>query len=236
MLALLAGAAALGWNAFQRMMREHPERFPWTELSLRDPIGPFTGTKLAALGDESRRCLALLRDTGMAETPFAQPIPDDSRCRFTDGVRIRPESDRSIDYSPAALVTSCPVAAALALWERDVVQPAARRHFGSRVVRIDHAGSYSCRRLYGKAEGRFSEHATADAIDIIGFRLADDRRVTVLRDWGGDAAEAAFLREVRDGACKLFATVLSPDYNRAHADHFHLDQAQRGAAGFGVCS
>ena len=219
----------------KRLIREHPERFPWTDLSLKDPIGPFTGIKLAGLGDEPRRCLALLREAELAETPYQQPEPDDERCRFSDGVRIRPENRRSITYVPAALVTSCPVSAALALWERDVVQPAARRHFGGRVVRIDHAGSFSCRRLYGKSEGRFSEHATADAIDIIGFRLSADRQVTVLRDWRGDAAEAAFLREVRDGACKLFATVLSPDYNRAHSDHFHLDQANRGSSGWRLC-
>ena len=39
---------------------------------------------------------------------------------------------------------------------------------------------------------------------------------------------------LRDGACGLFATVLSPDYNAAHRDHFHLDQAARGRFG-GVC-
>ncbi len=234
-LALFTLAAIFGWRDFKRFEREHPERFPWTAFSLHDPIGPFTGIKLAALTDEPRSCLGLLREAGLAELPFRQPVPDDRRCRFTDGVRVLPESGRSIGYAPRGLVTSCPVAAALAVWERDVVQPAARRHFRSRVLRIDHAGSYSCRRLYGKAEGRFSEHATADAIDILAFRLANDRRVTVIQDWRGDPQEAAFLREVRDGACKLFATVLSPDYNRAHADHFHLDQAERGASGWRLC-
>lgn len=217
------------------MVREHPERFPWTELSLGDPIGPFTGIKLAALTDESRRCRSLLIDAGLAESRFEQVPPAEARCRFTDGVRIQPESTRSIAYSPGGLVTSCPVAAALALWERDVVQPAALRHIGERVARIDHAGSFSCRRLYGRAEGRFSEHATADAIDIVGFRLDDGRRISVLRGWRGDAAEAAFLRDVHDGACKLYATVLSPDYNGAHADHFHFDQADRGSFGWRLC-
>lgn len=217
------------------MVREHPERFPWTELSLADPIGPFTGMKLARLGDDTRQCRALLESAGLAELPVEQPTPPDPRCRFEDGVRIRPESERSIDYAPSRLVTSCPVAAALVLWERDVVQPAARRHFGSRVTRIDHAGSFSCRRLYGRAEGAFSEHATADAVDILGFRLANDNRISVLRDWRGDPAERAFLRDVRDGACDLYATVLSPDYNEAHADHFHFDQAERGTMGWRPC-
>ena len=217
------------------MMRDHPERFPWTELSLADPVGPFTGIKLASLTDETGRCLALLRSAGLSETAFTAPAPAERQCRFNDGVVLRPEDRRSIRYSPASLITSCPVAAALSLWERDVLQAAALRHFGSRVTWIDHAGSFSCRRLYGRSEGRFSEHATADAIDILGFRLENGQRISVLRGWHGEPADRAFLREVRDGACDLFATVLSPDYNRAHADHFHLDQADRGAAGWRLC-
>jgi hypothetical protein len=133
------------------------------------------------------------------------------------------------------VVTSCPVAAALTVLEREVLQPAAVRHFGKAVARIDHAGSYSCRRLYGRDEGPYSEHATAEAIDLLGFQLEDGTRISVLRDWGSEGAEAAFLREVRDGSCRLFATVLSPDYNAAHADHLHLDMAERGRTGWSVC-
>jgi hypothetical protein len=226
--------AFFGWRQLQQMTREHPERFPWTELSLNDPVGRFTGMKLAALGDDGDKCRALLRQARLAETPH-KTESSTPQCRVDDGVMLRPEDSRSIRYSPASLATSCPVAAALALWEREVVQPAAQRYFGAEVTRIDHAGSFSCRRLYGRAEGRFSEHATADAIDIAGFRLVDGRRINVLNDWRGGPAEAAFLRQVRDGACDLFSTVLSPDYNSAHADHFHLDMAGRGATGWRLC-
>jgi hypothetical protein len=232
---LLIVATLVGWREYRRLVRERPELFPWTELDLAHPIGPFTGIKLAGLTDESARCRALLRSARLAETSVPAPRSTEPQCRFEDAVRIRPEGDRSIDYAPSGLVTACPVAAALALWERDVVQPAARRHFGARVTRIDHSGSFSCRRLYGREGGAFSEHATADAIDIAGFRFDDGSRVTVLRDWRGDDAEAAFLRDVRDGACDLFSSVLSPDYNAAHADHFHLDLAERGAKGWRIC-
>ncbi len=52
----------------------------------------------------------------------------------------------------------------------------------------------------------------------------------------GKKRQALFaLREVRDGACDLFATVLSPDYNAAHRDHLHLDQAERGEMGWRAC-
>ena len=121
------------------------------------------------------------------------------------------------------------------MWEREIVQPAALRLLGRRLASVDHYGSYSCRRLYGRGDGALSEHATADAIDIAGFRLAGGRRISVLGDWSGGGAEAAFLREVRGGACDLFATVLSPNYNAAHADHLHFDQASRGPGGWRGC-
>ncbi|MDQ3078194.1 MAG: extensin family protein [Pseudomonadota bacterium] len=216
-------------------MREEPARFPWTPLSLADPIGPFTGRKLAELTGDPARCEALLGAIGDADRP-APPRPgSDSACGYDDGIRLLPDDEVALRYAPAGLVTACPVAAALALWERDVVQPAALRIYGERVTGVDHFGSYSCRRLYGRGEGPWSEHATADAVDIAGFGLADGRRISVLRDWSGDGDDAAFLRAVRDGACDLFATVLSPDYNAAHANHLHLDQASRGATGWRGC-
>ena len=113
------------------------------------------------------------------------------------------------------------------------MQPAARDIFGQEVARIEHFGSFSCRRLYGRDEGPWSQHATGNAIDIAGFVLADGTRIAVVNDWQGEGEKARFLREVRDGACRAFGTVLSPDYNEAHRDHFHLDQEARGLGG--VC-
>jgi hypothetical protein len=59
--------------------------------------------------------------------------------------------------------------------------------------------------------------------------LADGTRISVLADWDGPPAKAAFLRAVRDGACRFFDVVLSPDYNEAHRDHFHFDQGDQSA-------
>ena len=66
--------------------------------------------------------------------------------------------------------------------------------------------------------------AEADALDVAGFVLSDGRRVRVLSGWRGDARDAAFLRDVHAGACRVFDAVLGPDYNAAHHDHFHLDR------------
>ena len=204
---------------------------PWTKLSLDDPIGRFTAPKLASLGDDAPQCRALLREAGVDDVP-APSRSGGPQCGYDDGMRLGSDP---IAFRPSGLVTSCSVAAGMHLLETRIVQQAALRHLGSQVTAIDHAGSYSCRRLYGRAEGSFSEHATADAIDILGFRLADGTRVSVLNDWKRDGPKSAFLHEVRDGACRLFSTVLSPDYNAAHADHLHLDQAMRGNSGWTVC-
>ena len=146
-----------------------------------------------------------------------------------------PGGARSIDYRPSDLGTNCAVAAALALWEWHVVQPAALEHFGREVASIDHFGSYSCRRLSGRDAGAWSEHARANAVDIAAFTLTDGTRISVAGDWEDDGPRGRFLDEVRDGACDLFATVLSPDYNAAHRDHLHFDQAARGAFGWRGC-
>jgi hypothetical protein len=230
----LAILLALAFILFA-LVRNRPQDLPWTALDLRAPVGAFTGRKLAGMTQDYARCRALLR---AADVPYAVLPPvraENPECGYADGVRLEPAPTRTIRFSPENLGTSCAVAAGLAMWEWNIVQPAAATHLGSKVVGIDHLGSYSCRRIYGRGAGDWSEHAGADAIDIAAFRLADGRRISVLKDWQAGGEKAAFLREVRDGACRLFSTVLSPDYNDAHRDHLHLDQAERGRMGWRAC-
>lgn len=228
--AAIAGAILF---LFSGHARRHPQDVPWIALDLADPVGLFTGRKLAGLTDDAPRCTALLGSAGVRFT--ALPPVRRGACGYDDAVALAGGGSLDVALAPAGVGTSCPVAAGLSLWTWHVLQPAATRHFGSAVAAIDHFGSYSCRRLYGRAEGGYSEHATADAIDIAGFRLADGRRISIARDWAGGGVEAAFLRDAHRGACDLFSTVLGPDYNAAHRDHFHLDQAERGAAGWRGC-
>lgn len=227
----LAACAFILWAA----LKGRPQDLPWAPLDLGERPGLFTGRKLAGLTQDFPKCEALMRHAGIRyETVPA--FSDGDHCGYADGVRFTGGGPRRIDYLPSDLKIACPVAAALAMWEWNVVQPAALKHFGKRVSAIEHYGSYSCRKIVGRGDGGWSQHATADAVDIRAFRLADATRITVKGDWkGGDAAKEAFLREVRDGACGLFSITLSPDYNEAHADHFHLDQSERGALGWRGC-
>lgn len=230
---LVAAILALAYLYARNYVRSHPQDVPWTKLRLDDPIGIFTLRKLAALADDPAACRALLAEAGSGDLP-APPRQAAGECGYDNGMRLA-GAEGEASLAPAGVVTSCPVAAAMLVLERQVVQPAAVRNFGGPVALIRHSGSYSCRRLYGRAEGEFSEHATANAIDIRGFRLADGTAISLLADWRSDGAKGRFLRDVRGGACRLFSTVLSPDYNEAHADHFHFDQARRGRSGFSLC-
>jgi hypothetical protein len=123
----------------------------------------------------------------------------------------------------------CGLVAAL-YWYEQRLGVLAREHLGQEIARIEHYGTFACRNVYNRAEARRSAHATGSAIDISGFRLKDGSVISILRDWGGDTPRARFLRAARDEACRFFGAVLSPDYNRAHANHFHLE-----IGGFGMC-
>jgi hypothetical protein len=190
---------------------------------LSAPTDRLTAARLATLAKDPALCAAVLRASRVPNSPV--PPLSAGQCGHSGAVRLRPDG---VALRPDSPVLSCPMAAATHLWLREVVQPAAQAHFGARVTGLDHMGSYACRPLYGQPGAALSEHARANALDVGGFRLSNGRRVAVLQHWNGSAQERAFLREVRSGACRLYGTTLSPDYNAAHADHLHLDMAVRG--------
>lgn len=119
--------------------------------------------------------------------------------------------------------TACQTARAFSGWARFSADRAARQILGQRITTIETMGSYACRNA-GVID-QLSAHADVAAIDVVGFVLADGRRISVKRDWqGGDAATREFLRVVHRSACKRFARVLGPEYDAAHIDRFHLGQ------------
>jgi hypothetical protein len=216
-------------------LQRHPQDVPWTRINFDDPIGYFTSAKIASLRDDPEQCRALLADTQTGDLP-APDRSGEGGCGYTDGMFLAGDDEaRTLAYRPVPVITSCPVAAALYVWETRIVQPAAQRHFGIGVNRIHHVGSYSCRPVAGRQDGRLSEHATANALDLAAFELENGELVSVRRDWDENGVKAAFLRDVRDGGCRVFSTVLSPDYNPAHYDHLHLDMANRGGGPWTFC-
>ena len=174
---------------------------------------------------EVRQCLANLGARRANFTPLADRRYG-AGCATRNTVRLASvRSDGgALGVSNLGPVT-CPLADAFAAWARFGVDRAAQQILGSELVRIETMGSYNCRNVSGS--GKRSAHATANAIDVSGFVLADGRRISVLGDWSnGSPAERRFLRTVHTSACKRFGTVLGPGYNQAHRDHFHLERSR----------
>lgn len=226
-LAALLLACLILWAV--HWLRDHPGDNPWAPLVLAEKPGWATGRKLSAVRSDVGACKVFLKLSGITDKPLSPTGV--GACRRDDR-RILSLSEARL--TPRRAETTCAVEAGLAWWLRHGVQPQAEAIYGSRVVRIEHLGTVNCRRIGNGDTGAWSEHATGNGIDVSAFVLGNDRRIEVRRDWKGRAEDAAFLRAVRDEACRSFATVLSPDYNAAHADHLHLDQARR-TAGWKAC-
>lgn len=236
-LALGVCAAFALLNAFAP-----PQDLPWKPLDLNHPVGQATGAKVAdfqvAFGASPEEvqgatdaCIQTLRDAGV-EVRRAEDRNDGGFCQVQGAVTIT--GGAVTPLRPGGLTMQCPLAVRYVIWDRQVLQPTAEAMYGSRVAAVNNFGTYSCRRIYGSqdVQDRPSEHARANALDVASVTLEDGRTVSVLNDWSGQGPNgtegSGFLRRIRDGACRIFSTVLTPDYNEAHRDHLHLDGAPRG--------
>lgn len=191
-------------------------------ISIDQPIDASTRARLAYATRDNASCRAWLAAAGVEFRPLADQVQSET-CRVVGaGQLLQP------GLSPARPMMACPLAAAVALWRRQSVEPAAREILGAEVRQVDHMGVYACRPVNGMAGARPSAHARAEAVDVAGLRLGDGRRVTVAQNWAGPAAEARFLRRIRDDACRVFGMTLSPDYNALHHDHLHLEVGAGG--------
>lgn len=218
-LAIIAGAAVMGYRWLPSYYN------PFTPLSLDDPPGRITQFKLRRLTPEA--CRDLLAQASQRNWITYQRVADSQgACPLTDVVRVRRLGAVSLSSS---FLASCPLALSSALFMEQQARPLARQMMGSELKRVDHLGSYACRNIYNRPDARRSEHASAEALDISGFQLADGRRITVLRGWR-DPQTQPWLRAMLSASCGYYGNGLGPEYNAAHANHFHL-----GMRGYGLC-
>ena len=188
----------------------------------------------APLLDPDAACLKDLRDSRVAFEP-ALEFNTGGSCGVVNPVRV------SGDWNKAGVV-SCQMARTVVRFEAEVVQPLAMRHFGQPVKRLNHMGTYDCRTQRngtkaaaakkGSTGGRLSEHSKGQAIDLGGFELADGTVVSVKKDWNGAGAKSAFLQAVAQASCQTFNVVLTPNHDRLHQDHLHLDIGPHKLCGY----
>jgi len=128
-----------------------------------------------------------------------------------------------------AAVMDCDTAKALKTWVRRGLKPAVGR-LGGGVDRLQVAAHYVCRTRNHQPGAPISEHGRGRAIDISAIVLKNGAGITVEQGWKR-RAEGRLLRRVHKAACGPFGTVLGPEADRHHRDHFHFDTARhRGGA------
>ncbi|MEL6913999.1 MAG: extensin family protein [Pseudomonadota bacterium] len=150
-----------------------------------------------------------------------------SGCGVAEPVRLRAVSGLRLS-TPARM--DCRTARALKTWVEEGVKPATGT-LGGGPSSLRVAAGYACRTRNNQPGARISEHGKGRAIDISGIGLRSGQEITVLTDWGrGEAGRV--LREVWRAACGPFGTVLGPEANRFHRDHFHFDTARYRSGSF----
>ncbi len=143
-----------------------------------------------------------------------------SACGIAEPVRLRAVDGITLS-TPATI--NCNTARALQTWvQRSVVPSVGRTGGGVSSLRV--VASYACRTRNNQPGARVSEHGRGNAIDIAGIGLANGTELTVLTGWR-DRRQGQILRAMHSGACGPFGTVLGPNADRFHQDHFHFDVA-----------
>lgn len=174
----------------------------------------------------SRRPRSAQSGGGICGRPSIQgqaidPVPGAGACGIPQAVRVTAVSGIALSRSARM---DCGTAQALDDWVRQGVIPVVG-NTGGGAVSLKVAAGYACRTRNNQPGGRLSEHGKGRAIDISGIMLANGSEINVLRDWGR-GAEGRILRELHRRACGPFGTVLGPDGDRFHQDHFHFDTAR----------
>jgi hypothetical protein len=142
-------------------------------------------------------------------------------CGVKDAVKISSVSGVGLSQQS---VMDCSTAKALKTWMDRSAKPALKRKGGG-LDRIKVAAHYACRTRNNRKGAKISEHGKGRAIDISGFYLRDGSLITVLKGWNAAGSRKA-LRTMHKGACGPFGTVLGPQSDRFHRDHFHFDTAR----------
>ena len=127
-------------------------------------------------------------------------------------------------YLSSPAIMTCQLALHLQQFTKNVVNPRAQEYFGADIQLIEHIGTYNCRSGRGM-KSILSEHAFANAIDILGFTTSKGEKISVENHWTHQGNRGKFLHEIGSKACDHFSIALGPNYDRNHHNHFHFDMA-----------
>ncbi len=154
---------------------------------------------------------------GQVIGPVSNPVDG---CGSDHAIRL--EAVAGIRLSQPATM-DCPTARALETWVKKSAKPEVGR-MGGGLSGLRVVAHYTCRTRNSQPGARISEHGRGKAIDIAALQLRDGTEIAVLDDWG-QGPRGRVLRKTHKAACGPFGTVLGPNSDRHHQDHFHFDTA-----------
>lgn len=218
---LLSGLLVLSFGFWTANQYIPPQHLFWRALNPDAPVGLATPLQLTRVSlSPSSTCEALALGASEFDSTPAPPKDGPQICGWSAARYVAARGAARLTPSKATM--QCPLALGSHIWTGELNR-SAQKIFSKDIVKIHHAGTYSCRRQRGNSSGAWSEHAFANAWDITGFTLEGGEVISVLKDWDGEADKKRFLRAARKSACRIFRVTLTPDFNAAHADHFHVD-------------
>lgn len=141
-----------------------------------------------------------------------------SGCGIQNPVRLRVVHGVQLTQ-PATI--NCTTAQSVSQWVLDADEIIGGTGGGIANLRV--VASYACRTRNSQRGARLSEHSTGNAIDIAGIGLQNGNELSVLNDWR--SGNSGVMRRLHEAACGTFGTVLGPESDRFHQDHFHFDVA-----------
>lgn len=205
-----------------------PALRPLQTIIIETPAPPFDPVKTREM------CRAALGSDVADYTPI-EPISEPNGCGNKYPITLASIGSPAVILEPKG-ITNCAMIGAFSTWLAEVVQPVALIYFDERITAFKNAASYVCRSRNNQPGAKMSEHAFMNALDISAFQLASGTWVPVAGNWEIDSVESQFLKAIHRGACAHFTTVLGPNANDLHSDHFHLDLGKHGQAGtYRVC-
>ncbi|WP_298298389.1 extensin family protein [uncultured Litoreibacter sp.] len=142
-------------------------------------------------------------------------------CGVQNAVRLTSVSGVGLSQKPTI---DCTTAKALNTWVKNGLKPAVGK-VGGGVRSLKVVAHYACRNRNSAKSGRLSEHAKGRAVDISAINLNNGQTITVLKGWRAKQ-QGPILKKAHKAACGPFGTVLGPNANRFHQDHFHFDTAR----------
>ena len=163
-------------------------------------ISAYNKYRVVFLDGGGEKCLRELEKREAVFKPLGNQGTD--ACLVKNAVRISKFKDTTLSSS---VILSCPAAVDAANWLEEI-----------EAKHITHMGTLNCRQRRGS--GLMSEHSFGVAIDVSAIDGA-----VVSKHWKDKGIKGDTLREAASVACKHFSNVLTPETNRLHDNHFHLD-------------